>query len=101
MNSRNTHLSECTIKGLICDQFPDWKSLTPEQITLSRLAGLTNITYKAEAILDTTPPKQIVFREYDLTFKNLGLEILKALSIPNRSVLFSAQYLTSNLVQDN
>jgi choline/ethanolamine kinase len=55
MNSRNTHLSEYTIKGLICDQYPDWKSLTPNQITLSRLAGLTNITYKAEAILDTTP----------------------------------------------
>ncbi|CAK65437.1 unnamed protein product (macronuclear) [Paramecium tetraurelia] len=63
MNSRNTHLTEYTIKEIISEKFTSWKQINPSQISISRLTGLTNITYKAQAMIDTTP-QTILFREF-------------------------------------
>ncbi|CAD8083992.1 unnamed protein product [Paramecium sonneborni] len=63
MNSRSTHLTEYAIKQIIADQFTQWEIVNPSQIQISRLAGLTNITYKVE-INEEIIPKTIVFREF-------------------------------------
>ncbi|CAD8208470.1 unnamed protein product [Paramecium pentaurelia] len=63
MNSRSTHLTEYAIKEIISEKFTSWKQISPSQINISRLTGLTNITYKAQAMMDTTP-QTILFREF-------------------------------------
>ncbi|CAK57084.1 unnamed protein product (macronuclear) [Paramecium tetraurelia] len=63
MNSRSTHLTEYAIKEIISEKFTSWKSVSPSNICISRLTGLTNITYKAQAMIDTTP-QTILFREF-------------------------------------
>ncbi|CAD8206045.1 unnamed protein product [Paramecium octaurelia] len=63
MNSRSTHLTEYAIKEIISEKFTSWKSVTPSNISITRLTGLTNITYKAQAMIDTTP-QTILFREF-------------------------------------
>ncbi|CAD8206356.1 unnamed protein product [Paramecium pentaurelia] len=63
MNSRSTHLTEYAIKEIISEKFASWKSVSPSNISITRLTGLTNITYKAQAMIDTTP-QTILFREF-------------------------------------
>ncbi|CAD8124234.1 unnamed protein product [Paramecium sonneborni] len=63
MNSRSTHLTEYAIKEIISEKFTSWNSISPSNISISRLTGLTNITYKAQAMIDTTP-QTILFREF-------------------------------------
>ncbi|CAD8081041.1 unnamed protein product [Paramecium primaurelia] len=63
MNSRSTHLTEYAIKHIIADEFTSWQSINPSKIQITRLAGLTNITYKVET-QEEILPKTIVFREF-------------------------------------
>ncbi|CAD8179736.1 unnamed protein product [Paramecium octaurelia] len=63
MNTRSTHLTEYAVKEIISEKFTSWKQISPSQISISRLTGLTNITYKAQAMIDTTP-QTLLFREF-------------------------------------
>ncbi|CAD8192250.1 unnamed protein product [Paramecium octaurelia] len=63
MNSRSTHLTEYAIKHIIAEQFTSWQTINPSEIQITRLAGLTNITYKVETQVEVMP-RTIVFREF-------------------------------------
>ncbi|KAM3137432.1 hypothetical protein pb186bvf_010405 [Paramecium bursaria] len=63
MFKRENSFKEADIQSIIIENFQQWEHLSQNDIKLTPLTGLTNITYKAEALIPATP-KAIVFRQF-------------------------------------
>jgi len=43
---------------------PSWGSLSPEEITIERMVGITNQTYKISHLKEVIEPKLLIFRVF-------------------------------------